>query len=617
MCGIAGFTGRGSAEDLQMMLSSLAHRGPDGSGTWTDGASVYLGHRRLSIVDLHDGAQPMSTEDKSLVVIFNGEIYNHGELRRQLEAKGHKFKTSHSDTEVLLRGYREWGRELVSRLNGMWAFALLDRNNRQIWLSRDRFGKKPLFYQVSGGELVFSSELSSIHCHPYISRVVDPIALQKYFAHGYLPGNSALTRGVKKLPAGHNLVFDLATGDWSIDRYWRFKSQPSDAWLTHPEREGERLLHALSASVNRRLEADVPVGVFLSGGVDSSSIASLAVTAQNGRGVKTFSIGFDTESFDETPYSNLMAGLLGTDHYHAQFSVDKCVALTETVLSRLDEPMADGSLIPSYMMCQMAREHVTVALGGDGADELFAGYDPFRALAPARLYSKIIPSFAHRLLSGLVKQIPVSHKNMSLDFKMKRFLSGAGYEAQYQSPIWLSTLPIGHIEQLFGSPLSLSELFEDALDAWFSSHGGEIERTVQFYIELYLQSDILTKMDRAGMLNSLEVRSPFLDIDFVDLVQGVPAGLKFKDGITKFVLKRALSRVLPVDIIHRKKKGFGIPVGQWFKDKKLIIQPEALDGFVDTAFVKKLYAEHLAGKADWRNFLWAHLVLEFALARLR
>ncbi|MDC1073050.1 asparagine synthase (glutamine-hydrolyzing) [Gammaproteobacteria bacterium] len=611
MCGIAGFTGAGSESDLRVMLSKIAHRGPDGTGVWSDHQGLFLGHKRLSVVDLSGGEQPMRSEDGLLTVIFNGEIYNHVALREDLVKKGYRFKSDHSDTEVLLHGYREWGRGMLERLNGMWAFALLDKAKGVLWLSRDRFGKKPLFYTEMGGELIFASELNSLSHHPSVGRDIDRKAMISFFAHGYIPSPLTIIKGAQKLQAGHNLIRCLRTKKSHLERYWRYQGNPDQSWLKDQVGLGEELIRRLTVSIESRLQADVPVGVFLSGGIDSSSIASLALTALKGEDLRTFSIGFEEESFDETPYSFLMAKHLGTKHTTEIFSAEKCVGLTNEVLGRLDEPLADSSIIPSYLVCQVAAQQVTVGLGGDGADELFAGYDPFRALSPARAYSMLMPQFGHRLLTNLTNKLPVSHRNMSFDFKLKRFLSGAGFESKFQSPIWLSTLPIGHLRQLFRENLELEKIFSGAIDAWDSvERGNDVDKTIQFYIELYLQNDILTKMDRAGMLNSLEVRSPFLDIDFVNLVRTIPSNLKFNKNTTKYILKRALNDVLPVEIVNRKKKGFGIPIGKWFKNQSIEINPNAFEDHFDTEFVRKLYEEHKNGSADWRNFLWAHLVLE-------
>ncbi len=611
MCGICGFVGGGDELILQRMMSEMRYRGPDDSGYWHDERGVHLGQLRLSIVDLGDGRQPMVSIDGSIVVVFNGEIYNHRELRKELEGLGHQFQTSHSDTEILIHGYRQWGKELSHRLNGMWAFVIFDRHKDFLWLSRDRFGKKPLYYTLIGEALVFSSELASLAMHPLVRPTVDREALKKFFAHGYVPAPTTMLQQVKKLPAGHNGFFDLAKKSLTIEQYWRFQLEPDDTWLHRQEELQHLLVEHLYQAVATRLQADVPVGIFLSGGVDSSTVAAMALTVNRSASVQTYSIGFEEESFDESPYSDEMASVLGTKHTTEVLSASRCIDLLDTIYSRLDEPMADASLVPSFLMCKLASNDVKVALGGDGADELFAGYDPFRALSSARRYATAVPEFAHNLLSFLVNSLPVSHKNMSLEFKAKRFLSALGYESKFRNPIWLGPLPPDQLSDVFGQAIDLNKMYFEAVSAWeFPKSVNDVDRTLQFYTELYLQDDILVKMDRAGMLNSLEVRSPFLDINVVDLVRTIPAALKFDGKQTKYILKKALASVLPVEILYRSKKGFGIPVGQWFKSKAIEINPDALDGLIDTKVTKKIYQEHLKGKADWRAFLWAHFVME-------
>ena len=610
MCGICGFSGIGNGDNLHRMMNSMPYRGPDGDGQWHDGGSNYLGHLRLAIVDMEGGTQPLKTEDGSLVVVFNGEIYNHHELREQLESRGHRFKTDHSDTEVLLYGYREWGMDLTRRLNGMWAFALMDQKNGLLWLSRDRFGKKPLYYTQKGETFAFSSELASLATHPIVENSIDRLSLVKYFAYGYVPAPRSMLSRVNKLPAGHDLLFDLRKRVSKVQRYWRLRLEPDEALASKPEELTESLIQRLSSAVEIRLQADVPVGVFLSGGIDSSAVVALAQLANEGV-VRSFSIGFEESSFDESSYSHKVSAALGTEHQAETLSATRCLELLDSIYSRLDEPLGDSSLVPSFLMCKLARNQVTVALGGDGSDELFAGYDPFRALTAARFYTQVVPNSAHRTISSLMGKIPVSHRNMSFDFKIKKFLAGLGYGARIQNPVWLGPLPPDYLSKLFGESISIEEVYSEAIDAWnYPETDNDIDRTLQFYTELYLQNNILPKMDRAGMLNSLEVRSPFLDFNFVDLVRQVPARLKFDGKETKKILKESLSPLLPSEILYRKKKGFGIPIGQWFKDGHIEIDSSRFSEILDTEFVKQLKQEHLSNKADWRSFLWAYYGLE-------
>ena len=416
MCGIAGFVGAGDRETLARMTVCLAHRGPDDSGLWSDGV-VFLGHRRLSIVDLAGGHQPMVTADGDLILIFNGEIYNHAELRADLKSRGHVFRTDHSDSEVLLHGYREWGAELPNRLNGMWAFAVHDGKNARLFCSRDRFGKKPFYYSAGPEHFVFGSELTALIQHPRVPPNVSKRALQKYFAYGYIPAPLSIYENVQKLPGGCSLQLDTKTLAFRIERYWDLVLEPFENIPANPEEEwGEQIRELLERAVQRRLISDVPLGVFLSGGIDSSAVTALASRHLPKGELKTFSIGFDEKSFDESEYAQRVAELFGTDHHMEKLSLDRAHSLLDECLARLDEPLGDSSLLPTYLLNRFTRQHVTVALGGDGGDELFAGYDPFRALERARLYQSVFPGPIHRGIRALFERLPVSHANMSLDF---------------------------------------------------------------------------------------------------------------------------------------------------------------------------------------------------------
>ncbi|HZR01991.1 MAG TPA: asparagine synthase (glutamine-hydrolyzing), partial [Burkholderiales bacterium] len=551
------------------MDDAIAHRGPDDEGVWFDAtANVYLGHRRLSIVDVEGGHQPMWTADGALGIIFNGEIYNHLDLRRELVALGHAFVTDHSDTEVLLHAYRAWGPAFVQRLNGMWAFALYDRVRRRVFLSRDRFGKKPLYYTLAGDTLIFASELSAMRAHPRTPTRLSTRGVRKYFAYGYIPAPMSIIDGVLKLPGGHSLTFDLATRKISIDKYWDFRIEPFESIPRDPEREwGEHLVELLSAAVKRRLMSDVPLGFFLSGGVDSSSVTALATRHVDADRVNTFSIGFEEASFDESAYARRVALLLQTRHHPEMLSMQRARGLLPDIVARLDEPMGDSSLLPTYLLSQHTRKHVTVALGGDGADELFAGYDPFRALAAADVYRKLMPRPVHHAIHMIMARLPVSHVNMSFDFRVKRTLRGLSYPPQYWLPVWMSPLDPQELPQLFGEPVDLEDLYSEAIEQWDACRDlGLVDKALQFYTKLYLQDDILVKVDRASMMHSLEVRAPYLDIELVDFVRRLPHQYKYRNGTTKYLLKKALEPILPRDILYRSKRGFGVPIGAWFRD---------------------------------------------------
>jgi asparagine synthase (glutamine-hydrolysing) len=607
VCGISGFAGDGDAAVLKRMSDAIIHRGPDAEGLWCDeAAGIYFGHRRLSIVDIGGGLQPMWTPDGSLGVIFNGEIYNHLDLRAELAALGHQFRTDHSDTEVLLHAYRAWGPDFVRRLNGMWAFVIYDRNARRLFCSRDRFGKKPLYYAVRNGTFIFASELSSLRNHPLAPSRVSTRSLKKYFAYGYIPAPSTILEGVFRLPGGHSLTFDLQARAVHVEKYWDFVIEPFDSVPANPEIEwGEQLVELISAAVKRRLMSDVPLGFFLSGGIDSSSVAALAARHMDRARMKTFSIGFDEASFDESRYADQMASALGTNHHSDVLSLEKACSLLPDIVQRLDEPMGDSSLLPTYLLCGHTRSQVTVALGGDGADELFAGYDPFRALRAAEAYNRFMPRPVHEAVRLVMSRLPVSHANMSLDFRIKRTLRGLSYPPRLWCPVWMGTLDPGEIAALFREPVDLEDLYSEAIEQWDGCRQPAIvDKVLQFYTKVYLQDDILTKVDRASMMHSLEVRAPYLDIELVDFVRRIPHQFKFRKGVTKYILKKALEPVLPRNILHRPKKGFGVPIGSWFRQGMLDFSEGMAWGALDPQFVRRKYDDHRASRSDERAFLW-------------
>ncbi len=605
MCGICGFAGAGTDRDLAAMAARLARRGPDGQGTFLDPKRrVFLGHRRLSIIDLEGGAQPMATRDGRLCVVFNGEIYNHLELRRELEAHGHVFATDHSDTEVLLHGYRQWGEALPERLNGMWAFALLDKDQNRLFRSRDRFGKKPLFYTRQNGVFAFASELSSLAAHGAVRREVSRTSLVKYYAYGFIPGPRSLYENVCKLPGGYNLTVDLADTSFRVKRYWAFCIEPTDAIPKNPEEEwGERLRDILDRAVKRRLMSDAPLGVFLSGGIDSSSVTAYA--ARHHPGVETFSIGFDQASFDETSHARLVSTHFGTRHFEARLTVGAMLDILPEMAERLDEPMGDPSLVPTYLLCRETRKRVTVALGGDGADELFAGYDPFRAIRWAKAYSRIFPKPVHAAIRLAAARVRVGHSNMHWSFKLNRFLRGLGRGREYWNPVWLGPLEPAELAELFQSPMDLDEVYSEAVEVYEDCPSKDmVDKTLEFYTRLYLQEHILVKVDRAGMMHSLEARAPYLDVEMADFARTIPHDYKIRKGQTKYILKKALEPVLPHEIIHRPKKGFGMPIGRWLADGEVVPGPARPFEKVNEAFAAAKLAAHREGRADERLFLW-------------
>jgi asparagine synthase (glutamine-hydrolysing) len=640
MCGIAGFAGTGDHATLRAMTDAIVHRGPDADGYWHDEKeAVFLGFRRLAIVDLVGGAQPMWSADGNTGVVFNGEIYNHLDLRAELQKRGAQFQTDHSDTEVLLHGYREWGDDFVTKLNGMWAFVVYDRARRRLFASRDRFGKKPFYYFHEGATFGFASELAGLLRHPSAPRSISLLSLQKYFAYCYIPAPRSIYERVWKLPAGHSLTFDLASRALTISRYWEYLAEPAESVLPPPtphamivngspeiaragwgdslaDRWCEEIRTVLERAVKRRLMSDVPLGVFLSGGIDSSAIVAFAARHVADGALNTFSIGFNEPSFDESPHARTVAAHFRTQHHEECFDLDKSAALLPDLIARLDEPLGDGSLLPTFLLSRFTRKHVTVALGGDGGDELFAGYDPFQALRAAQAYARVVPKPMHAAIRLIAGWLPVSHANISFDFKIKRTLAGLSYPPKLWNPTWMGAVEPAELGVLFEKKIDIEEIYSEAIAAWDRSPQADlVDRASQFWIDLYLQDGILAKVDRASMLCSLEARSPFLDIEFVDLVRRIPHRFKLRGRVTKWILKRALSPLLPADIVARRKKGFGMPIGRWIREGRFDFDDShVIDGMNRTFLQKKLEA-HRRNRSDERLFLWSYWLLAQWLKR--
>ena len=619
MCGIAGFAGSGDAIVLRRMTDAIRHRGPDAEGFSTDDAEgIFLGHRRLAIVDLAGGGQPMWTRDGACCVTYNGEIYNHEELRAELKARGCEFVTDHSDTEVLLHGYREWGESFVSRLNGMWAFVIYDRARKRLFGSRDRFGKKPLYYFHEAGTFAFASEIPALLQHPDCPRKLSPLSLKKYFAYCYIPAPRSIFERVWKLPGGCSFTYDAGARELKTWRYWEFEIEPepmtevsggrrqkrkTDEWC-------EQISAALEAATKRRLMSDVPLGIFLSGGIDSSAIAAFAAKHVSAGRLNTFSIGFDEPSFDESHYARLMADALGARHHHENLGLDQTAAILPEIIAKLGEPLGDGSLFPTYLLSRFTRQQVTVALGGDGGDELFAGYDPFRALRSAERYARLVPRPMHHAIRLMASRLPVSHANISLDFKIKRTLMGLSHPPKLWNAVWMGALEPGEIEALFREPSDPEEIYSEAIETWDRCRQPHlVDRTLQFFTCLYLQDVVLAKVDRASMMCSLEARSPFLDIEVVNIARRIPWQFKLRDGQTKWILKKALAPLLPREIVDRPKKGFGMPIGRWLREGRFPFDYASAFPHLDVAFTERKHAAHMAGRSDERLFLWCYWLL--------
>ncbi len=608
MCGIAGAFGHLADEVIQPMTRALAHRGPDGEGFWRAPSDpLHFGHRRLSILDHAGGFQPMTTFAPDLTITYNGEIYNHASLRSELESAGHTFQSSHSDTEVLLRAYAEWGTDLFYKLNGMWAFGLYDVTCRRLVLGRDRFGQKPLYYSYGPGWFAFASELTSLLQHRLVDASVSNEALLKFHAYGYIPAPHCYATGARKLPAGHWLSFNLETQVVEIRRYWSYELEPDEALCHQPEKEIEEAFRShLRDAVDIRLLADVPVGVFLSGGIDSTAVTAMARRCRPDQSLLSFSIGFDDPSFDESRYARLASEALGTRHITENCSLDAARKRLPYWLGKLDEPMGDPSLLPTALVSEIASRHVKVVLGGDGADELLCGYDPFRALAPARLATALLPQSLLGLLAGLMNHLPVSHRNMSLDFKLKRALRGLRQPAPLWAAQWMAPMGIEDLAALFGRRLDPLEVYSEAVHAWGEgfSRAGHIGGLIQFFVRLYLQDSILPKVDRAAMWHGLEPRSPFLDIRLVDFVRRLPMAMLYHRGQSKRILRRSLRDDLPAVVLKRPKKGFGIPVGAWFRNGSLPAPHTAEITGLNPAVAGRIVQRHLNGKSDEKNVLW-------------
>ncbi|MBA2641922.1 MAG: asparagine synthase (glutamine-hydrolyzing) [Actinobacteria bacterium] len=611
MCGICGIVGREPVdrEVLARMTRNLRHRGPDDEGFYVaerkEGVAAGLGFRRLSIIDIESGNQPISNEDGSVQLVFNGEIYNFRELRRDLETRGHRFATN-ADTEVLVHLYEDLGPRCVERLNGMFAFALWDEPERRLVLARDRFGKKPLYYAEVDGSLLFGSELKALREHPLCPRALDFESLCKYLALEYVPTPHSILEGVKKLPGGHLLLW--RDGESSIEQYWDLSFGSSNGVQSDGDYVEEFRVRFREA-VRRRLISDVPLGAFLSGGIDSSSVVAMMAAELPAGLVKTFSIGFGERSFDESGHARRVAAHFGTDHREDVFTARDLLDLLPAVVDVLDEPFADASVLPTYLLSRFTRESVTVALGGDGSDELLAGYPTFPADRVARLYR--MPGPVHRrVLVPLAGKLPTSTANFSLDFKVKRFLRAAASSADERHPTWLGSFAPEELDALLTS--APSDPLEEQRRAFASAPTrNELERLVYLYAKTYLQDDILVKVDRASMACSLEVRAPFLDVDLVEFLGRVPPRLKLRRFETKHLLKEAMKDVLPPGIATRSKKGFGIPVAQWLRGelREAVtdeLSPDRLrsQGIFEKAEVQRVLSEHLTGRRDHRKQLW-------------
>jgi asparagine synthase (glutamine-hydrolysing) len=613
MCGILGLSSKKGADRDRFLdaIDTLRHRGPDARG-FRDGGDVLLGHRRLSIIDLSEHAnQPMTDEAGGVSVVFNGEIYNFRELRGELEREGFEFST-HSDTEVLLKAYRRWGEDCLRRLNGMFAFGLHDRRNRRIFLARDRAGKKPLYYIRDGGVFAFSSEIKGLlRILPDLKRELDPQALNYYFAMGFIPGEMCIFRKIRKLPPAHALTYDMEKGELRKWRYWELP--PGN--FVHDERALlEELDGLLAGSVRLRMISDVPLGAFLSGGIDSSLVVAY-MSRLSAKPVKTFSIGFEGDEHSELPYARVVADHFGTDHHEFVLAPD-IVGLLPALAEEFDEPFSDSSMIPTYIVAQETRKYVTVALTGDGGDELFGGYgeyglaktvgrvDGLLSLMPGRLRKA--------LLEGLAGALPVGNfwlrclAGGKYGFFLARHIPGGIREGIFT----------GDMLRALGSTFEEPEGFmKNALEG-YEKKSGFVESLMRFDFDYYLPDDVLVKVDRASMLVSLEARAPLLDYRIVEFAFGkVPPGMKVRGGVKKYLTKELAKKVLPTALELERKRGFDLPVDRWFKERAFrddfyALLPDDSDPILERSSLIRLLGKHCDGKVRAGRLLFSVLVFQ-------
>ena len=564
MCGIVGIASTTHLSQrawLAIGRDAMTHRGPDDAGEWwsADGR-VGLAQQRLSIIDLSPaGHQPMHDESGTLSIVFNGEIYNFADLRAELIAKGHGFR-SHSDTEVILAAYREWGTECLSRFNGMFAFALFDARQQTVFLARDRAGEKPLFYHQANGVLRFASELKALLADPALPRRINPEALDCYLAMGYVPGDRCMLQGFKKLPPAHALLFNLQSGQLKCWCYWKLPELEDGA--TQGSVNEAALLDELEAlledSVRRQMVADVPVGVLLSGGVDSSLITAMAVRASSQ--VHTFTIGFPGHGkLDETDHARLISSHFGTRHTELM-AEDATADLLPRLARQFDEPMVDSSMIPTFVVSQLVRQHCTVALGGDGGDELFGGYGHYNRLQWMQQKLGPIPRPLRKVVAF------ASEKLLPVGFKGRNWLQGMAADLDNDLPLIASCFDVSVRGRLIAKDRGWSLVAESIRNSLLPSNSDLLQRATRMDFANYLAEDILVKVDRASMLNSLELRAPFLDHRLIEFAfSKVPSRLKATTKEKKILLKRLTTRILPPEFDRQRKQGFSIPMAEWLK----------------------------------------------------
>lgn len=610
---------------LERMTDMLRHRGPDEEGFYSSELrveepqgtipGVALGFRRLSIIDLEGSHQPLSNEDGSVWIVFNGEIYNYRELRRRLEGAGHKFRT-HGDTETLVHLYEDEGVDFLRHLNGMFALALWDNKRGRLILARDRLGKKPLVYRQEHDRLLFASELKSLLAAPGVPRELDPNALDEYLTYQYVPHPNTIFRGTRKLPPGHYAVFENRT--FTVLPYWRpdFNHE-----LDRPQADYVAELRSrLTSAVEMRMQAEVPLGAFLSGGVDSSIIVALMQQVAQ-QPVKTFSIGFPVKEYDESHHARAVAEYLGTEHHEFQVEPQALEILPKLVW-HYDEPFADSSAIPTYYVSQLTRGHVTVALSGDGGDELFAGYARYRAVKLSSYLDRLPAPLRSVLAASLWQKLPASARQKGLVRRLKRFSEALAMAPQRRYAEWISIFGEARRAALYSDEFVEQLDNSDPLDFLYAAYARASERdpvtaTTLADLVTYLPCDLMTKVDIASMAHSLECRQPFLDYRVVELAAGMPLRLKMPGWQGKKILRAAFGHLLPEAVFTRPKMGFGVPLDHWFRGQlretlcEVLLDPSTLRrGYFRSAAIETLVQEHLTGTFDHAARLWALLFFE-------
>ncbi len=618
MCGICGLSFHSSEQFvheslLRQMCSTIVHRGPDDEGVYAC-RNFGLGMRRLSIIDLSGGHQPQFNEDRTVSIVFNGEIYNYQMLRQELIKRGHKFQTD-SDTESILHAYEEYGIDCLQHLNGMFGFAIYDQNEEKLFLARDRVGIKPLYYYLDDRVFAFGSELKAILQIPNIDKTVDLEAVNLFLTYEYIPSPFSIFKKIRKLPPGHFLIYQ--DNNIQVRKYWDIDCEPTSQSQKDYE---EELRVTLRDAVKLRLISDVPLGAFLSGGIDSSTIVGLMAGIMD-RPVKTFSIGFEDQSYNELNYARAVAKKYETEHTEFIIQPD-AVDLVDKLVYHLDEPLGDFSIFPTYLVSKMAREYVTVILSGDGGDELFAGYETYVANKIARPLS-LVPQFIRKgVLKPLVDLLPPQEQKKGVINKAKRFVEGATYPDDLQHVRWMIFLSALDRHQMFVPDVAHmvnGQSSYEFIRHYFRQSAGMDRLNQQNFVDFktYLVDNILVKVDRMSMATSLEARVPFLDHRVAELSFRMPGELKLRGKETKYILKRAMRDILPEEILYRDKQGFSIPIKNWLR-KELrpmltdVLSPEHLksQGIFSPTFVSQLVNEHLQGKENHSHRLWALMMFE-------